>query len=212
MEELLERFRILENIRKYLIFEGVEKTDELFKTIDTMCQNVKNSLKPDNSCGLGLFADLLHRKINFTTDISELKEGLYKMLTDNVEVLWNEEENVEKKIVLSEIYNNFKHFKYFDFFNKYIDKYYSTPEISIDEKETDENFIQFERELQWIISLMNAKCPEPSEEKNFVDGGGIDWRNIEYKEKPKHEIDVNVLFSEKEKAQKEFLKKFNDLR
>ena len=75
MEEKFQKARILENIERYLKYEGVAFNDELMVTIHTMLTDAKNALKPDRSNGaLNIFMDLLHRKIDFTTDTSALKD------------------------------------------------------------------------------------------------------------------------------------------
>ena len=39
---------------------------------------------------------------------------------------------------------------------------------------------QFEKDLQWIIMLSNEKKPNQNGQKQYVDGGGIDWNSRNY--------------------------------
>ena len=39
---------------------------------------------------------------------------------------------------------------------------------------------QFEKDLQWIIMLSNEKKPNQNGQKQYVDGGGIDWNSRDY--------------------------------
>ena len=79
MEEKFQKARILENIERYLKFEGVAFNDELMVTIHTMLVEAKKALEPErNDAALNILMDLLHRKIDFTTDISAIKNYFYK--------------------------------------------------------------------------------------------------------------------------------------
>ena len=115
MEEKFQKARILENIERYLKYEGVAFNDELMVTIHTMLTEAKNALKPDRTDGaLNIFMDLLHRKIDFTTDTSALKDDCYDVIIAEIKKLIENEENVEKRITLNAILEKFSN----AYFNK----------------------------------------------------------------------------------------------
>ena len=189
MEEKFQRARILENIEKYLKFEGIAFNDELMVTIHSMLIEAKKALEPQkNNAALNIFMDLLHRKIDFTTDISALKDDFYTALEEKVKNLYDEEENVEVKITLGTILNRFKNEKYKEEFYEYtksmnsFDKEieYTEVEGCPDLKVGSPKMSQFEKDLQWIIMLSNEKKPNQNGQKQYVDGGGIDWNSRNY--------------------------------
>lgn len=189
MEEKFQRARILENIEKYLKFEGVAFNDELMVTIHSMLIEAKKALEPQkNNAALNIFMDLLHRKIDFTTDISALKDDFYSALEEKVKNLYDEEDNVEIKITLGTILEKFKNEKYKEEFYEYtksmnsFDKEieYTEVEGCPDLKVGSPKMSQFEKDLQWIIMLSNEKKPNQNGQKQYVDGGGIDWNSRNY--------------------------------
>lgn len=189
MEEKFQRARILENIEKYLKFEGIAFNDELMVTIHSMLIEAKKALEPQkNNAALNIFMDLLHRKIDFTTDISALKDDFYSALEEKVKNLYDEEDNVEVKITLGTILNKFKNEKYKEEFYEYtksmnsFDKEieYTEVEGCPDLKVGSPKMSQFEKDLQWIIMLSNEKKPNQNGQKQYVDGGGIDWNSRDY--------------------------------
>jgi hypothetical protein len=189
MEEKFQKARILENIEKYLKFEGIAFNDELMVTIHSMLIEAKKALEPQkNNAALNIFMDLLHRKIDFTTDISALKDDFYMALEEKVKNLYDEEENVEVKITLGTILNKFKNEKYKEEFYEYtksmnsFDKEieYTEVEGCPDLKVGSPKMSQFEKDLQWIIMLSNEKKPNQNGQKQYVDGGGIDWNSRNY--------------------------------
>jgi hypothetical protein len=189
MEEKFQKARILENIEKYLKFEGIAFNDELMVTIHSMLIEAKKALEPQkNNAALNIFMDLLHRKIDFTTDISALKDDFYMALEEKVKNLYDEEENVEVKITLGTILYKFKNEKYKEEFYEYtksmnsFDKEieYTEVEGCPDLKVGSPKMSQFEKDLQWIIMLSNEKKPNQNGQKQYVDGGGIDWNSRNY--------------------------------
>lgn len=189
MEEKFQKARILENIERYLKFEGVAFNDELMVTIHSMLIEAKKALEPQkNNAALNIFMDLLHRKIDFTTDISALKDDFYMALEEKVKNLYDEEENVEVKITLGTILNKFKNKKYKEEFYEYtksmnsFDKEIEYTEVEgyPDLKVGSPKMSQFEKDLQWIIMLSNEKNPNQNGQKQYVDGGGIDWNSRNY--------------------------------
>lgn len=189
MEEKFQKARILENIERYLKFEGVAFNDELMVTIHSMLIEAKKALEPQkNNAALNIFMDLLHRKIDFTTDISALKDDFYMALEEKVKNLYDEEENVEVKITLGTILNKFKNEKYKEEFYEYtksmnsFDKEIEYTEVEgyPDLKVGSPKMSQFEKDLQWIIMLSNEKNPNQNGQKQYVDGGGIDWNSRNY--------------------------------
>lgn len=189
MEEKFQKARILENIEKYLKFEGIAFNDELMVTIHSMLIEAKKALEPQkNNAALNIFMDLLHRKIDFTTDISVLKDDFYNALEEKVKNLYNEETNVEVKVTLGTILEKFKDEKYKEEFYEYtksmnsFDKEieYTEVEGCPDLKVGSPKMSQFEKDLQWIIMLSNEKKPNQNGQKQYVDGGGIDWNSRDY--------------------------------
>ena len=189
MEEKFQKARILENIERYLKYEGVAFNDELMVTIHTMLTDAKNALKPDRSNGaLNIFMDLLHRKIDFTTDTSALKDNFYAVIIAEIKKLIENEENVEKRITLNVILEKFKteeykkeFFNYTDKMNSFSDEItYETlkdfPDVAIGTPKMS----QFEKDLQWVISLINETVPNQNGKIQYIDGGGIDWNNRDY--------------------------------
>lgn len=189
MEEKFQKARILENIERYLKYEGVAFNDELMVTIHTMLTDVKNALKPDRPNGaLNIFMDLLHRKIDFTTDISALKDDFYDVIIAEIKKLIENEENAEKRITLNVILEKFKteeykkeFFNYTNKMNSFSDEItYETlkdfPDIAIGTPKMS----QFEKDLQLVISLINETAPSLNGKIQYIDGGGIDWNNRDY--------------------------------
>lgn len=189
-EKKLNRIRILWNIKRYLEFEGIDQSDDLFFSIDRTLDEEKSKIEPENKSygGVSLMKDLLHRKIDFTTDISALKDDFYMALEEKVKNLYDEEENVEVKITLGTILNKFKNEKYKEEFYEYtksmnsFDKEieYTEVEGCQDLKVGSPKMSQFEKDLQWIIMLSNEKKPNKNGQKQYVDGGGIDWNSRNY--------------------------------
>lgn len=189
MEEKFQKARILENIERYLKYEGVAFNDELMVTIHTMLTDAKNALKPDRSNGaLNIFMDLLHRKIDFTTDTSTLKDDFYDVLIAEIKKLIENEDNVEKRETLNIILEKFKTEEYKKEFFDYTDKMNSFSDEIAYEKLKDYPEIaigvpkmsQFEKDLQWVISLINDATPNQNGKKQYIDGGGVDWNSRDY--------------------------------
>ena len=189
MEEKFQKARILENIEKYLKFEGVAFNDELMVTIHSMLIEAKKALEPQkDNAALNIFMDLLHRKIDFTTDISALKDDFYNALEEKVKNLYDEETNVEVKVMLGTILEKFKDEKYKEEFYKYT-KTMNSFDKEIEYKEVEgcpdlkfgsPKMSQFEKDLQWVIMLSNEKKPNQNGQKQYIDGGGIDWNSRDY--------------------------------
>lgn len=189
MEEKFQKARILENIERYLKFEGVAFNDELMVTIHTMLVEAKKALEPERSdAALNILMDLLHRKIDFTTDISAIKNDFYKALLEEIKQLIDNESNVEKRRVLNLILEKFKTEEYKEEFYKYTEKM-NTFNGEVEGKIVEgypmlEVFMpkmsQFEKDLQWVISLINESIPNQNGKTQYIDGGGIDWNSRNY--------------------------------
>ena len=189
MEEKFQKARILENIERYLKYEGVAFNDELMVTIHTMLEEAKKSLEPEKRNGaLNIIMDLLHRKIDFTTDTSSIKEDFYNVLIEEIKKLIDNENNVEKRVVLNRILEKFKTDEYKEEFYKYAENmntFNGKIEGEIVEgypmlKVISHDMSQFEKDLQWVISLINETVPNQNGKIQYIDGGGIDWNNRDY--------------------------------
>ena len=152
MEEKFQKARILENIERYLKFEGVAFNDELMVVIHTMLVEAKKELEPKrNESALHLMMDLLRRKIDFTSDNTTMKQNAYDFFMKEAERLAENETNVEKKSVLNSISKKFKSGEYTEFFDKFIKGEHPNLWAVFSENDLpkeDKEYLQFEKNIQ----------------------------------------------------------------